>query len=271
MSESHLARSLFSQPTSSTVRKKVVPNSTQQSPEPSTDRADISPEISPMTEETDQSEASAKSPKPAKTATKISSLAVTPVPKSADDQNYQMLQSNYAQLQSQYQDLQLAHSQLQQDYDRSTELTKSLQASLGAQMQECQQQAQQLESLTLVNQELELQIAQLQQTQADSAPTENSHMAELQAQIDRQAKQLQENQATIQHWREQSLKHHQHAIQLGGALERLLENRQPVQSPQTEPIPEPVKEPEVTAPPLEPVIKGRQRIELPSFLARSRD
>ncbi|MFM6186093.1 MAG: hypothetical protein ACKPCH_08550, partial [Dolichospermum sp.] len=48
---------------------------------------------------------------------------------------------------------------------------------------------------------------------------------ELQKQVLQQASKASEYEAAIQHWKEQSVRHQHHALQLSGALERLLAER----------------------------------------------
>jgi DNA repair exonuclease SbcCD ATPase subunit len=211
VSESHLARSLFSQPAHGSVRKKVVSKAGQKSDNPN--------------------------PAPGEMPT------AQPNP----DPHYAELQANYAQLQNQYETLQL-------DLNRSIELNRSLQSSLEAQIQQCQQQAEEIQALRQEKVELEAKLARLEEN------GEHPQLQELQAQIAQKHQQLQEAQATIQHWREQALKHHQHAIQLSGALERLLADKpSPKATPPTVSAPVPVEKP-----------IQRTQVELPSFLTRSR-
>jgi chromosome segregation ATPase len=99
---------------------------------------------------------------------------------------------------------------------------------------------------------------------------------ELQNQVLQQASKASEYEAAIQHWKEQSVRHQHHALQLSGALDRLLAERpvkhltptsaqvndgQPEHIYTQEPIPEsrPVRSPFPTS-----------KVDLPSFLVRPR-
>ncbi|MFO0211270.1 MAG: hypothetical protein ACK53E_10955, partial [Pseudanabaena sp.] len=98
---------------------------------------------------------------------------------------------------------------------------------------------------------------------------------ELQNQVFQQASKASEYEAAVQHWKEQSVRHQHHALQLSGALDRLLvehpvkqlaptssqvNDRQTKQSYTLEPTPERlVRSPFPTS-----------KVDLPSFLVRPR-
>jgi hypothetical protein len=101
-------------------------------------------------------------------------------------------------------------------------------------------------------------------------------IAELQEQVLKQAGQSAEYEAAIQHWKDQSLHHQRHAVQLSGALERLLEERDVKRSkPESVRAEElalsAVKEKKVAAVPNSSNGKSSTKtIDLPSFLLRQR-
>lgn len=101
---------------------------------------------------------------------------------------------------------------------------------------------------------------------------------ELQNQVLHQASKASEYEAAIQHWKEQSVRHQHHALQLSGALERLLVERpvkhltEPIQyestydqgyrserSLESLPDPTPVRS-----------LRPNSKVDLPSFLVRHR-
>ena len=101
---------------------------------------------------------------------------------------------------------------------------------------------------------------------------------ELQNQVLHQASKASEYEAAIQHWKEQSVRHQHHALQLSGALDRLLVERpvkhltEPIQNESTyvqgyraerslESLPDPT-----------PVrsLRPNSKVDLPSFLVRHR-
>ncbi len=94
----------------------------------------------------------------------------------------------------------------------------------------------------------------------------------LQEQVLQQASKTAEYEAAIQHWKEQSVRHQHHALQLSGALDRLL-NEKPVRH-LTEPVNHPSeseysqqREPE-SRPARSPF--PTSKVDLPSFLVRHR-
>lgn len=115
------------------------------------------------------------------------------------------------------------------------EQVKSLKLQL-AQKQEVErqlrQQNQQLQ-LDLETREASLRILQRSLQEVTSQldqPSERvialeAQVAELQEQVLKQAGQTAEYEAAIQHWKEQSLHHQRHALQLSGALERLMDEQ----------------------------------------------
>ncbi|MFN3926914.1 MAG: hypothetical protein ACK4QL_06250 [Pseudanabaenaceae cyanobacterium] len=209
MTESHLARTLFSQPQGQTPVKKKVVRSTPEVP---------------------------KEP---------------PVPPQPTD--WQAKAEAYAQV--------LAQAQA---------LIQSLQAEL-AQAREAHQQLQaEYTQSQLHNHELEQRIAELEAQLAlildnESLPNSHQEMAlkqqinELQEQVLHQASQLNEYQTAIQYWKDQSLKHQQHALQLSSAIERLLSAEQPLKRVKSKPAIE-----------TEPKPGSATQIELPSFLTKVR-
>jgi hypothetical protein len=99
-----------------------------------------------------------------------------------------------------------------------------------------------VEALKLQNQQLELklkanlattsllqrslqEISAQQYQPSDRLVEMESQVAELQEQVLKQAGQAAEYEAAIQHWKEQSLHHQRHALQLSGALDRLMDER----------------------------------------------
>jgi hypothetical protein len=87
---------------------------------------------------------------------------------------------------------------------------------------------------------------------------------ELQNQVLHQASKASEYEAAIQHWKEQSVRHQHHALQLSGALDRLLDER-PVRH-LTEPI-QNESLPETT--PMRS-IRPNSKVDLPAFLVKHR-
>ncbi|ELS30779.1 MULTISPECIES: hypothetical protein [Pseudanabaena] len=99
---------------------------------------------------------------------------------------------------------------------------------------------------------------------------------DLQNQVLQQASKTSEYEAAIQHWKEQSVRHQHHALQLSGALDRLL-----AEKPAKQLTPNPVAESEPnyrsprsldafpeTAPLRSP--RPTSKVDLPSFLVRPR-
>jgi hypothetical protein len=125
-------------------------------------------------------------------------------------------------------------NQLQQKSQIFTDLETELRKSLNA-------QTLIIENLKQQNHELELRLeenlatsAMLQRSLIESAlqsqPSDRlvdmeTQVTELQEQILKQAGQAAEYEAAIQHWKEQSLHHQRHALQLSGALDRLMDER----------------------------------------------
>jgi len=104
-------------------------------------------------------------------------------------------------------------------------------------------------------------------------------IAELQEQVLKQAGQAAEYEAAIQHWKDQSVHHQRHAVQLSGALERLLEEkdirRAKLESSRSEEAIPVAKELSVVAPNSNSNGNGNSKnsprpIDLPSFLSRQR-
>jgi len=102
-------------------------------------------------------------------------------------------------------------------------------------------------------------------------------IAELQEQVLKQAGQAAEYEAAIQHWKDQSLHHQRHAVQLSGALERLLEEkdikRAKLESTRSEEVIPVAKELSVVAPNSNSNGNSKnspRSIDLPSFLLRQR-
>ena len=109
---------------------------------------------------------------------------------------------------------------------------------------------------------------------------------ELQNQVLQQASKAAEYEAAIHHWKEQSVRHQHHALQLSGALERLLAERPVRHLTQTsaqphvqsiDPYPEQEllleREPIVESKPLRsphPPVTANAKVDLPSFLVRHR-
>ena len=245
MTESHLARTLFSQPTNPTARKKIlrpVENSTDKEVKPDT----LAATTTSIPEQTNQSE-----------------LAEELAKSVQQWQNkYQVLEQRCAEL-------------LQQLQDREVQL-KKLQASLSQQIEQNNEQTMLIMALQEQNQQLEKELAEanaklkhnlslLLSAEVMSPQPDTSHqqISELQEQILRQADQMKEYQATIQHWKDQAIKHQQHAIQLSSAIERLLSEKPAIAKP-AKPKSETKSEPKCD--PTVPKVK----IELPAFLTRSR-
>lgn len=234
MTESHLARTLFSQPSSAPVRKKNV-HSTE-------------------------------------------NTANTPTPEAVNLQpNTQLeLADTVRQWQDKYQTLERRCAELlQQIQDREAQL-KSLQASLSQQIAQNNEQTMLIMALQEQNQQLEKQLADVeaklarnlslllsQDTKPAHADAMHQQISELQEQILHQADQMKEYQATIQHWKDQAIKHQQHAIQLSSAIERLLSEK-----PAIAKVVKPKREVQ-SEPKCEPVLP-KSRIELPAFLTRTR-
>ncbi len=145
----------------------------------------------------------------------------------------------------------------------SLESFRQQQDALESDLLQCLSQAdgwrQQVRSLEQRNHELETQLHDLQEL------------------VLQQSSQRSELEAAIHHWKEQSVRHQHHALQLSGALERLLsqleERRR--QEPELRSSPE-ERNPHLTYPPRlrpreEPLaVVDRPQIELPAFLGRSR-
>ncbi len=229
MTESHLARTLFSQSNNAPVRKK---------------------NLRPVEQ---KAEADTPEPKP--------QLELTEALKQWQDKCHTLEQRCQALMQ------QLQEKELQ---------LKELQASLSQQITQNNQQAALITMLQEQNKKLQEQLDDLEaklahhlqlllSAEISSPPKDTSRqqISELQEQILRQADQIKEYQATIQHWKDQAIKHQQHAIQLSSALERLLAEKPAiakVDKPKTAPKPEPKLEPALP----------KAKIELPAFLTRAR-
>jgi DNA repair exonuclease SbcCD ATPase subunit len=167
--------------------------------------------------------------------------------------------------------------------DLETELKKSLNA-----------QTLIIESLKQQNHELELrletnlatsamlqrsliEISALQSQPNDRLEDLESQVAELQEQILKQAGQASEYEAAIQHWKEQSLHHQRHALQLSGALDRLMDERK-TSKRSTKLEKELAKQaeemlaaiPPATIAPASEDSKVPGKVNLPSFLVRQR-
>lgn len=96
---------------------------------------------------------------------------------------------------------------------------------------------------------------------------------ELQEQVLQQAAKAAEYEAAIQHWKEQSLRHQLHALQLSGALDRLLAEKLVKQSSQiTSQLTSSQQQPESLSPESIPVrsLHPNSKVDLPAFLTRSR-
>ncbi|NJK59121.1 MAG: hypothetical protein HC918_00985 [Oscillatoriales cyanobacterium SM2_1_8] len=118
--------------------------------------------------------------------------------------------------------------------------------------------------------QLEQQVATLQtriETLRLGEP--EAYIVELQEQVLQQASQAAEREATVQYWKEQSLKHQRHALQLSSALDRLLTEREPPSEPPTLPVaPPPVASPPKNTPPPNTPLKN---LSPPTFRDRQRD
>jgi myosin heavy subunit len=110
---------------------------------------------------------------------------------------------------------------------------------------------------------------------------------DLQKQVLQQAAKAAEYEAAIQHWKEQSVRHQHHALQLSGALDRLLEEKpvkhltqispqlSPQRSPQSEAVDSDREEHEYISSPPKREAKARSpfptsKVDLPFFLVRPR-
>ena len=102
---------------------------------------------------------------------------------------------------------------------------------------------------------------------------------ELQAQVLRQASKAAEYEAAIQHWKEQSVRHQHHSLQLSGALERLLAEKPIRQLTQPLPIDQAIEQQSVSpskqeylSPESRQVRSQRpnSKVDLPAFLVRHR-
>ena len=102
---------------------------------------------------------------------------------------------------------------------------------------------------------------------------------ELQAQVLRQASKAAEYEAAIQHWKEQSVRHQHHSLQLSGALERLLAEKPIRQLTQPLPIDQAIDQQSVSpskqeylSPESRQVRSQRpnSKVDLPAFLVRHR-
>jgi len=100
---------------------------------------------------------------------------------------------------------------------------------------------------------------------------------ELQNQVLRQAAKSAEYEAAIQHWKEQSVRHQHHALQLSGALEKLLADRPirhltnnaPANAPaNVEPLPVDLVEPIATVNMNMRSPRPKTKVDLPAFLVR---
>ncbi len=96
---------------------------------------------------------------------------------------------------------------------------------------------------------------------------------ELQDQVLRQASKSAEYEAAIQHWKEQSVRHQHHALQLSGALEKLLADR-PIRHLTTnapaaaEPMPVELLVPITNADLSMQSLRPKPKVDLPAFLVR---
>lgn len=115
--------------------------------------------------------------------------------------------------------------------------------------------------------QLEEQVAILQsRLEALHVGNREAYIAELQEQVLQQASQGAEREAAIQYWKEQSLKHQRHALQLSTALERLLAEREnPIERPSPPPKTAP---PPLSSLPPSPKSGPKPSIALPGFLGR---
>jgi len=245
VTESHLARTLFSQPSTAVARKKVlrsIENSAEKETKP--DTSAIAETISP--EPTNQA-------------------------KLAEE-----LAKSVQQWQNKCQTLEQRCAELgQQLQDKEVQL-KTLQDSLSQQIIQNNEQTILVMALQEQNQQLEKQLAEAKAKLAHNlsvllsaevmpAKPDTSHqqISELQEQILHQADQMKEYQATIQHWKDQAIKHQQHAMQLSSAIERLLSEKPAIAKP-AKPKPETKSESKCA-----PVVP-KAKIELPAFLMRTR-
>jgi chromosome segregation ATPase len=87
---------------------------------------------------------------------------------------------------------------------------------------------------------------------------------ELQNQVLHQASKASEYEAAIQHWKEQSVRHQHHALQLSGALDRLLLER-PVRH-----LTEPIQNESLAEPMPMRSFRPNSKVDLPAFLVRHR-
>ncbi len=239
MTESHLARTLFSQPSNTTARKKIL--------------------------------------RPVETQPDTSAIAESIISEQTNNSRLvEELTKSVQQWQSKYQALEQRCAELgQQLQDKEVQL-KTLQDSLSQQIGQNNEQSMLIVTLQEQNQQLEKQLAEAKAKLAHNlsvllsaevvpAKPDTSHqqISELQEQILHQADQMKEYQATIQHWKDQAIKHQQHAIQLSSAIERLLSEK-PAIAKVAKPKPESKAETKS-----EPVLP-KAKIELPAFLMRTR-
>ena len=245
MTESHLARTLFSQPSNTTARKKILrPVESSADKETKPDTSSIAESI--ISQQTNHSRL------------------------------VEELTKSVQQWQDKYQALEQRCSELgQQVQDREVQL-KTLQDSLSQLIAQKNEQTMLIKALQEQNQQLEKQLAEakaklahnlslLLSAEVAPAKPDASHqqISELQEQILHQADQIKEYQATIQHWKDQAIKHQQHAMQLSSAIERLLSEK-PAIAKVVKPKPETKSEPKCD--PMAP----KAKIELPAFLMRTR-
>ncbi|NJK34400.1 MAG: hypothetical protein HC919_05290 [Oscillatoriales cyanobacterium SM2_2_1] len=125
--------------------------------------------------------------------------------------------------------------------------------------------------------EWQVQVRSLEQRNQDL----ETQLQELQELILQQSSQRSEFETAINHWKEQSVRHQHHALQLSGALERLLSQQEERkrQSPESPSSCQSVEErnSHLTHPPRLrtreeelPVAPVKSSVDLPAFLVRSR-
>jgi chromosome segregation ATPase len=182
----------------------------------------------------------------------------------------------------------MLRSQILEKNQIATEFQSKLQTELSTQIEviaELKRQNEELElrlnanlaTSSLLQRSLQ-EISALQSQPSDRLIDLESQVAELQEQVLKQAGQAAEYEAAIQHWKEQSLHHQRHALQLSGALDRLMDERKNSKrstklekelAKQTEleledltviaSIPELIEDPKIVG-----------KVNLPSFLVRQR-
>jgi uncharacterized protein YlaN (UPF0358 family) len=123
----------------------------------------------------------------------------------------EVLETTHWSLSESAKNLQSAHMQISEAQRQKEELESQLSRHLGIQ--------------ALLQQSLQSYESDQSQTNTRVQDLE-SQVRELQEQILKQAGQGFEYEAAVQHWKEQSVRHQHHAIQLSAAIERLLESNQ---------------------------------------------